>query len=121
MRVLPLLSLGCVLGCSPQPQCTYVVCTQDVAQACGQLQVVADACGPPSSTAVLSDCESDLAADCSEAESTALANATGCFGSSTPCPGAVQAIQACFAAQSLSSGCRSAVQGQIKVFLPDGG
>lgn len=109
------------VACSPQPKCTYVVCTQNVAQTCEQLQAAGDACRATSGQVALNGCQDALETDCSEADSNSLANATGCFGASTPCAGAAKAIQGCFAAQTLSSGCRSAAQAQISAFLPDGG
>jgi hypothetical protein len=121
MRRFALLGGWCwLMACSPQPKCTYLDCTQNIAQACGQLQAVGQACGKPSSQSSLGSCQDDLETDCSEADSNGLANATGCFGTSTACAGAGKSIQACFAAQSLSSGCRSAAQAQIGNFLPAG-
>jgi hypothetical protein len=125
MRGFWLLGLGCCVvgcfGCSPQPKCAYLDCTQNIAETCTQLQAAGDACGPPSGQSTVDSCEGDLEADCSESESNALANATGCYGATTACAGAAKTIQGCFAAQTLTSGCRSAVQAQIHAFLPDGG
>jgi hypothetical protein len=121
MRRVILLGIGVLAGCSGQPPCLLLNCTQNFDATCNQILQVADACGLTSTNSVLTNCESDLSVDCSEADSTGLLLATGCFGSSTACAGAAQTVEACFNAQTLSSSCRGATQGQIKIFLPDGG
>jgi|SRR5581483_5064903 len=121
MRGVLWLGMAGLAACSAKPLCLYQDCTENIAETCSQLLAAGSACSTPLASSATGDCRTELGMNCSESDSVGLANATGCFGPSTACGGGQKTVEGCFAAQTLSSDCRSTVDAQVRVFLPDAG